>query len=134
MPLGVPPDVILCDGQTTTGAGTGVLGFGQEIRYSKGVGVNRNKYHKKFKVRAALTDSTTGATATVTVQHSDDASTWTTLGTISLALNATSAGYASTRGVLFDTVKRYVRGNVTALTGGSAPKVDAYLTLGTFGA
>lgn len=134
MPLGQPADVILCDNQAATGAGTGVIGFGQEIRYAKGAGVNRNKYPKKFKVRGALSDTTTGATATITIQHCDDAATWTTLGTLSLAINTTSVGYAATRGLLFSTTKRYVRANVTALAGGSAPKVDAYLTLGTFGA
>lgn len=134
MTLGNPADLILCDTQAATGAGNGVIGFGKEIRYSKGAGVNRNKYLRKFKVRGVLTDSTTGATATIAVQHCDDAATWVTLGTLTLAVNATSGGYSATRGLVFSTAKKYVRANVTALAGGAAPKVDCYATVGGFGA
>jgi hypothetical protein len=123
------PDVILNDAQTATGAGAGVVGFGERMRYAKGAGVNRNIYPKKFRVAAALTDSTTGATATLTVEGSDDASSWSTIGTMSLSL-VSGSQKASSRKV-FSTKKKYIRGNVSALSGGSAPTVDAYAVIGT---
>lgn len=132
MPTAIP-DLILMENKTATGAGTGVIGLGgPQTRYAKGVGVNRNQYPRKFKVRAALTDSAAGATATLTLEHSDDASSWTTIGTMALTLVAGTQNQGSSK--LFSTTKKYVRGNVTALTGGSAPAVTAYLTAGTFGA
>jgi hypothetical protein len=123
------PDLVLNDAQTSTGAGAGLIGFGERVRYSKGAGVNRNVYPKKFRVAAALTDSTTGATATLTIEHSDDNSSWSTLGTMSLSL-ATGSQKGSSR-KLFSTKKKWIRGNVSALAGGSAPTVDAYVVLGT---
>lgn len=130
MPTAIP-DLILCDGQTATGAGSGVIGLGEEMRYANGAGVNRNKTNRKFKVRAVLTDSTTGATATVLIEHCDDNSTWVTAATITLSLVAGTQD--ASRGMLCQSTKRYIRANVSALAGGSAPAVNAYLTLGTFG-
>ncbi len=126
-----PHDLILCDAQTATGGGTGVVGFGDQIRYAKGAGVNRQKTPHKFKVRAALTLSTTG-TATLLIEHCDDASTWVTLGTMVLSVVATTQ--LATSGKLFSTTKRYVRANLSAIAGDATPTVDAYMTLGGFGA
>lgn len=125
-----PSDLILADAQTATGGGAGVIGFAKEQRYANGAGVNRNKYSKKFKVRAVLRNSTTG-TATVLVEHCDDASTWVTLGTIALSVVATTQ--LASAGRLFSTTKKYVRTNVSVIAGDSTPTVDAYMTLGAFG-
>jgi hypothetical protein len=126
------PDLRLCDGQTATGAGLGVVGFGESLRYADGVGLNQNRYPHKFEVHAALKDSTTGATATLTIEDSPDGSTWTALGTMTLSLVSGSQLFFSRKG--FSTKKIWIRGNVTALAGGSAPKVDAYATVGSWGA
>lgn len=131
MPTAIP-DLILCDAQTGTGAGAGVIGDAVQLRYAKGAGVNRQRTPRKFKVRAVLTDTTTGATATVLIEHCDDNSTWVTLGTIALSL-AVAGNQQANAGRVFSTTKKYVRANVSAIAGGSAPTVNAYLTLGTLG-
>lgn len=130
MPTAIP-DLILCDAQTATGAGAGVIGYGDKIRYSRGTGVNRHGLARKFKARVVLRDSTTGATATVKIQHSDDNSTYTDL--VSFVFAALGSSNQAVQAGLFTTTKKYIRANVTALTGGSAPTVDAYCTLGTWG-
>lgn len=129
MPTAIP-DLILCDAQTATGAGKGAIGFGVEMRYANGAGVNRNKYPRKFEVHAALTDTTTGATSTLAIQESADGVTYTTIATMALSLVSGSQLGNSRKG--FTTKLRYIRGNVTAIAGGSAPTVNAYCTLGTW--
>lgn len=126
------PDLILADAQTGTGAGVAV-GFGERMRYANSTAVkNSNGFPQKFKVRVILKDSTTGGSATVAVQESDDNSTYTTLKSFSLAIASTDPNQKMLNG-LFSTTKRYVRTNVTAIAGGAAPAVNAYMTLGTFG-
>lgn len=130
MPTAIP-DLILCDAQAATGDGL-VIGFGDQIRYARGAGVNRHGTPRKAKVRFVLRDSTTGATATVKIQDSADNSTYADLAVFTFtALGASNQ--AMLQG-LISTKKRYIKATITALTGGSAPKVDGYLTLGTFGA
>lgn len=126
-----PDDLILCDGQTGTGVCLGLIGFGEQVRYSQGAGVNRQQRHRKFKVRVRLRDSTNGATGTFKIQGSNDGSSWTDIYVFPLSIPSGSTTNAHAR--LFDTTFKWVRGNLTALAGGSAPVADAYLTLGAFG-
>ncbi len=136
MPTAIP-DIILLDDATGTGAGNGVGLQGQGMRYQNKTGVaNTARFPTKFKVHATLRDSTTGASATVLIEESDDDSTYTTLATIPLVIGTNDpdqVGAQDGNGFLCSTQKRYVRGNVSAIAGGSAPAVDAYMTLGTYG-
>lgn len=125
-----PDDLVLCDAQAATGVGL-VIGFAERQRYAAGSGVNRNGYSKKFKARFRLRDTTNGATATVKIQESDDNSSYTDLYSFSLSIPSGST--TNSHAKLFSTKKKYIRANVTALSGGSAPVVEGYLTLGAFG-
>jgi len=130
MPTAIP-DLILLDAKASTGAGN-AIGIGERMRYSNGAGVNQNKWSTLFKARVQLKDSTTGASATVAIQGSDDDSSYTTIKSLSLAIGTNDPNQVVLTG-LFKQNYRYFRANVTALAGGSAPVVNAYLTLGTFG-
>lgn len=136
MPTAIP-DIILLDAKAAASAGNGIGIQGQGMRYQNKTGVaNTARFPNKFKVHARLSDSTTGASATILIQESDDDSSYDTVATIALAIgtndpNQVAAGKGN--GVLVTTQKRYVRANVSALAGGSAPAIDAYLTLGTYG-
>jgi hypothetical protein len=142
MPLGNPPDLILLDGATGTGYGNSI-GFGIGQRYGTGAGgtagttVNQNKWNVPVKIRVVLYDTTSGATATVLVRTSPDNATWTTKYTFPATGNA---GLTIPTGALskalakeFIIKDRYVTLDVSAISGGSAPAVSAYLMLGAFG-
>ncbi len=136
MPTAIP-DIILLDDATGTGAGNGVGIQGQGMRYQNRTGVaNTARFPTKFKVHAQLVDVTTGASATILIEESDDDSTYTTNATIALVIGADDPNQVAAQmgnGFLVSTQKRYVRANLSALTGGSAPAVNAYMTLGTYG-
>lgn len=135
MPLN-PLDLVLLDNVTATGAGAGI-GFATEMRYGTlGGGAskpNQNEFPKKMKVFIDFRDTVTGATATLAIQDSADGITYVTRYSQPLAIPA-AAPFSQGKRFLFSTQKQYVRANLTALAGGSAPKVNAFLTAGTFGA
>lgn len=127
------PDLILLDAKAATGAGS-AIGIGEPMRYANGVGVNRNKYPVRFKARIQLKDTTTGATASVAIQGSDDNSSFTTIKTFSLEIGTNDPNQVVVTGLFKPTTTyRYYRANVTALASGSAPVVNCYITLGSFG-
>lgn len=127
------PDLILADAIATVTTGL-VVGLGGEgMRYGNSSSVkNSNRYPHQFKVRVQLKDSTTGASSTVKIQESDDNSSYTDVHSFVMAIGTADPNAVSTER-LFKTTKRYVRLNVTAITGGSAPTVSAYMRLGTYG-
>lgn len=125
------PDLILLDAKAATGAGN-AIGIGERMRYSNGTGVNRNQWPTRFKVRVQLKDTTTGGSATVLIQGSDDDSSYTTIKTFSLVIAATDPNQVMLSGLVVKNY-RYFRANLSALAGGSAPVVNAYITLGSFG-
>lgn len=125
------PDLVLLNAKAATGAGSGI-GFAERVRYGNGAGVNRNGFPTRLKVRIVLADTTTGASATVLIQDSDDDVTYATLATYTMSI-ATGAPNSQMLDGLFVTSKMFVRANVTALAGGSAPTVTSYCTLGSFG-
>ncbi len=78
--------------------------------------------HASKRVFQAKGDTSAGAgAATITVEGSNDNTSWVTLGTIALTLGTTETndGFAS------DAPWKYVRGNVTAISGTNA-KVSLY--------
>lgn len=125
------PDIILLDAKAATGAGN-AIGIGEQMRYANGAGVNRNKWPTRFKARVQLKDTTTGASATVLLQGSDDDSSYTTIHTFTLAIGSADPNQVADAKV-FKKEYRYFRANVSAIAGGSAPVVNAYMTLGSFG-
>lgn len=125
------PDIRLLTAKAATGAGNAV-GIGESLRYADGAGVNRNEWPTRFKARVQLKDTTTGASATVLLQGSDDDSSYTTIHTFTLAIASTDPNQVVLTG-LFKQDYKFFRANVSALAGGSAPVVNAYMTLGSFG-
>ena len=65
-----------------------------------------------------------GTAATVNIEVSDDAKTWIVAATFVLAPN-------TAEGISSEVPWRFIRGNVTAISGGGA--VDALVTLGNAG-
>lgn len=123
-----PLDLILLDGVTGTGAGP-AIGFAQEMRYgNKGSTPNQNQYPKKLKIRVHANDSATGAVFTVQYQDSPDGTTWTTQFTQTVTVAAV-APFTGGHSFLFTTKKRYVRLNVSAVAGGVAPVLNAYMSV-----
>lgn len=130
-----PLDLIMLDNVAATGAGP-AIGFATELRYGVIGGAakpNQNQFPKKMKILTTITDSATGGSATVQFQDSPDGSAWTTRYTRTYTVPA-AAPFSQGWRFLFSTQKRYVRANVSVLAGGVAPKVNAYATVGTFGA
>ncbi len=125
------PDLILLDAKASTGAGL-VVGIGEQMRYANGAGVNRNKVKTRFKMRVQLKDTTTGATATVLIAGSNDNSSYTTIKSFALEITSADPNQVALTG-LINAEYRYFRGYVSAIAGGSAPVVNAYITLGSFG-
>ncbi|MES2531936.1 MAG: hypothetical protein V4636_12940 [Pseudomonadota bacterium] len=124
------PDLILFDGKTSTGAG-GAIGNAQGMRYANGAGVNRNEYPVQMKVIVNLRDSTSGGTVTFAMQDSDDNSSYTTRTSVTLTIP--TGAVMVRKAFIFKSSKPYVRANVTASSGGSAPTVDSYCTYGSLG-
>lgn len=131
--MATPPDIILLDALSTTGSSGGLGIQGQAMRYGNtGSAVaNQNYFPFKYKARVQLADTTSGASATVKIQTSPDNVTYTDVYSFSLSIGAGNKTNASSK--LFSTNVRYIRAQVSAIAGGSAPKVNAYVTLGTFG-
>lgn len=129
-----PRDLILLQAVTATGTGPGQGLGGQAIRYAGGAGNNRNTYPLVSKVRVTMSDSATGATGVVAIQTAPDGATWTTQFTVTLGITATT-GLKVTQARLLKTASGslYIRANVTSLSGGSAPTINAYLTSGEYG-
>lgn len=125
------PDLVLLNAKAATGAGSSI-GFAERVRYGNGSGINRNGFPTRLKVRLVLADSTTGASATVVIEDSDDDVTFTTLTTYSMSI-ASTAPNSQMKDGLFVTSRKFIRANVTAIAGGSAPTVTGYCTLGAFG-
>ncbi len=125
------PDIILLDAKSGTGAGDAV-GVGERIRYANGAGRNQNKWATRFKARIQLKDSTTGASATVAIQGSDDNSSFTTIKAFTLAVGTGDPNQVAKTGLIVANYK-WFRANVTAVAGGSAPVVNSYMTFGSFG-
>lgn len=125
------PDLILLDGVAATGAGP-AIGYGESKRYADGVGLNQNAFSHLFKARVELKDTTTGASATVVIQTSPDNVTFTTIDTFTMSI-ASTAPNSQVLARLYKTNSRWIRANVTALAGGSAPIVNSYCTYGSFG-
>ncbi len=125
------PDLILLDAKSGTGAGD-AIGVGERMRYANGAGVNQNKVSTRFKARVQLKDTTTGASATVAIQGSDDNSSFTTIKAFSLAIGTGDPNQVVETGLVVANYK-WFRANVTAVTGGSAPVVNSYCTFGSFG-
>lgn len=123
------PDLELLDAATGTGAGPAIA-FAEGVRYVNSG--NKHQYPVKFKVRARITDSATGGTATVAIQDSQDGVTYATLYSFSFTVPA-SAPFSVTKDFGFTTKKKWIRANVTAIAGGVAPSVTAYCTLGAWG-
>ncbi len=125
------PDLILLDAATGTGAGD-AIGVGERMRYANGAGRNQNKWATRFKARVQLKDTTTGASATVQIQGSDDNSSFTTIKTFTLAIGTGDPNQVAKAALVVANYK-WFRANVSAITGGSAPVVNSYCTFGTFG-
>lgn len=134
-----PIDVILLYAATGTGAGF-VLGDGNQMRYGGPAGTakpNQNQFAKYMKVFATLTDSATGGAATLQFQTSNDNVTYTTVKTTTLTIPAAapfSIALANGDGFLFKYKPRFFRINVSAISGGVAPTVNAFGTFGGYGA
>lgn len=123
-----PLDLILLDGVTGTGAGL-AIGFAEELRYGNKLSVpNQHQVVKKLKVRCHAQDSATGAVFTVQYQDSPDNVTWTTRYTQTVTV-AAAAPFTGGHSFLFSTKKRYFRLNVSALSGGVAPSLNAYASV-----
>lgn len=128
-----PHEFVLLDAKAATGASDALGIGGSAMRYgNKGSTPNQNQYPVKFKVRCQLTDSTTGATATVKIQGSDDNSSYSDIYSFPMSI-ASGGPNAVASGKVFVTSKRWIRANVTALAGGSAPAVNVYCMVGTLG-
>lgn len=95
----------LVDAKTTTGAGSTVI------------------RDELFPVTSALgwgiTSAGAGA-ATITIEVSNDNSKWIVAGTLTLTLATTVTTTTNTAGVTFTAGYKYVRANVTAISGTNA--------------
>lgn len=128
-----PLDLIFQDGATGTGAGL-TVGFGVGERYGNTTGKpNQNQFTKYIKFFTQFTDTATGGTATVQIQDSANGSVWTTRYTRTFTIPASAPFKVGWR-FLFKTQKRYVRANISAMAGTTAPKLNVYGTVGTYGA
>lgn len=91
-----------------------------------GAGSNFTPWGAKKTFQATGTTSASTGAATIVIQGSNVASTattdWVTIGTITLSLSTTSAG----DGFVSDAPWKYVRANVTAISGTTAT-VTVYL-------
>lgn len=128
------PDLILLDAKAAATAGSGVGIGGASMRYGNVTNKpNQGRFPISFKVHVQLLDSTSGASATVAIQESADNVTFATMtgGTFTLSIPTGSNNDASA--LVFKSSARYIRANVTALAGGSAPTVSSYMTLGSLG-
>ncbi len=126
------PDLILQDAASGTGNGTAV-GFASQMRYGNAaVKPNQNQFDTKFSVQIQIKDTAAGtAAATVIVEDSADNSTYATLASITLTMavaDGLAKGLNNPR--RFTTKKRYVRARISAISGGTAPTVNAYMLLG----
>lgn len=88
-----------------------------------GAGSSFKKYYSKCTFQATGAVSASTGTATVVVEVSNDNINWETLSTITLTLGTTE----TSDGDYSDAPWKYVRGNVTALTGTDA---TVYLYMG----
>lgn len=128
-----PIDLIFQDGATGTGNGLAV-GFGVEERYGNTTAKpNQNQFSKYLKFVTQFTDTATGGTATLIIEDSADNSSYTTRYTRTFTIPA-AAPYKVGWRFLFKTKKRYVRARISAMAGTTAPKLNVYATVGTFGA
>ena len=89
----------LLDAKTATGAGTGIY-----------------KDAPLSTFQATGTTTSGAGAATINIEVSNDQTNWLTLGTISLTLSTTSA----TDGFVANSPWKFVRGNVTAISGTGA--------------
>lgn len=141
MPANNPPDLVLLYNASAAGAGL-AIGCGMQMRYAVAglqAKPNQNQNPKYIKVFCLLSDSATGAVAVVQPQTSPDNTTWSSLGpAITLTVPAAAPFYkglgTNNDGFLFKYNPQFFRLNITSLTGGTAPRVNAYGTFGGYGA
>lgn len=126
MAYAVYANMIALDGVNSVTTGITLSPFGDAFALG---GSSKQIYPIPYNLNCALRDTTTGATGTVLIQTSPiGAGTWTTVGT--MTFNAVGSG-------LIRSIKRegkltacYLRLNVSALAGGSAPYFNAYVIFG----
>ncbi|MGH2517809.1 MAG: hypothetical protein ACRDHP_19355 [Ktedonobacterales bacterium] len=137
MPGPNPRDLTLIYNATATGVGIGIIGDGTTLqRYASGQGnVNQNGGAMYYEIHCRVTDSTTGAVAVIQFQdapNTGSAPSFTTRYTLTLTVPSAAPFYKS-RKVVFRTLNPWVQLNVSSLTGGTAPVVNAYCTYGGLG-
>lgn len=135
-----PPDVVLAYAQTANGVGLAVGIGGSAIRYANAPAgsttrLNQNKYPICAKIRVSLQDSAAGGNAAVAVQTSPDNVTYTTVYTFPAAQLTVPANLIVSKAKLFKfpSGTLFVRTNMSGITGGTTPTLNAYLTLDRFG-
>lgn len=136
-----PYDLIMHAGATTTATAPRVGIGGTGFRYGQsvtGLAVankpNQNLANIYTKHFFTLSDTTTGGTCTVVVEDSSNDSSYTTLMTVTLTI-AAGVGVANTiaKRLLLRSNRPFIRHRITAISGGSAPTLNSYFTLGTYG-
>jgi len=116
------------------------IGNGEQMRLASAQGgakPNQDGFSWYIKVYASLTDTATGGSATVQLQDSPDNVTYTTRATFTLTTPAAApfnAALMNGNGTLFKTTKRYFRVNVSVMSGGAAPVLNSWGTVGGYGA
>lgn len=126
MAYAVYASMIALDGVNSVTTGIPLSPFGDAFALG---GSSKQIYPLPYNLNCSLRDSTTGASGTVLIQTSPiGAGTWTTVGTMTFnALGSTGMRTLRREGKL---TACYVRLNVSALTGGSAPFFNAYIVFG----
>jgi len=124
-----------------TGTITGIpVGNGEQMRFASAQGgakPNQNRFSWYAKIYASFTDTATGGAGTFLIADSDDNSSYTTRATFTLTIPAAApynAALMNGNGTLFKTNKRYLRVQLSALSGTTAPVINSWGTVGGYGA
>lgn len=125
-------DLYLLYRQTATGPGL-VIGNALSERYARGSGVNQNAFPWYTKIRIDLRDTSGGAVGVFQIQSAPDNATWTTGTTFTLTVPSTAPYLAGTSKLfkiplVAGVWARFLRINISSLTGGTTPTADAYCT------
>lgn len=126
MAYAVYANMIALDGVSTVTPGYFLSPFGDAFALG---GSSKQIYPLPYNLNCALRDTTTGATGTVLIQTAPvGAGSWTTIGTMTFsALGSGQIRSIRREGKL---TACYLRLNVSAIAGGSAPYFNAYVIFG----
>lgn len=126
MAQAVYASMLALDGVTTVTAGYYLSPFGNAFALG---GSSKQLSPLPYTLVCSLFDTTTGASGTVQIQTAPiGAGSWTTIGTLTFAaLGSSLVGTHKRAGKL---TTQYIRLNVSAITGGSAPYFNAYIVFG----